>query len=87
MELIAGARNKTAQLQAAKLLLQFQMIYPTQADIDWAMLQLPIFRLSHGIGILDCLIASGSHRLQAPLYTHNIKHFGLLLGPMAQKPY
>ena len=63
------------------------MVYLTQADLDWAMQTQMRYELSHGVGMMDCLIASVSHRLQLPLYTHNLKHFTPLLGALAQKPY
>ena len=66
---------------------QFEMIYLTQADLDWAMQTQMRYELSHGVGMMDCLIASVSHRLQFPLYTHNLKHFAPLLRNLAQKPY
>jgi predicted nucleic acid-binding protein len=87
MELMSGARDKTEQLKSARLLARFQMVYPTQADMDWAMEQQMAHALSHGVGVLDCLIASVNHRLQLPLYTGNLKHFARLLGDLARKPY
>ena len=66
---------------------QFDMLYLTEADFDWAMAAQMRYELSHGVGMMDCLIASVSHRLQIPLYTHNLKHFAPLLGELAQKPY
>ncbi|NWF68509.1 MAG: hypothetical protein HXY40_05435 [Chloroflexi bacterium] len=56
------------------------------ADIDWAADRLADFRLSHGVEIMDCLIAAPCHRLQLPLYTHNLKHLTPLLGALAHKP-
>ena len=87
LELISGAQNRQAQLQAVRLLNQFQMVYYIQSDMDWAMEQLVAFNLSHNIGQMDCLIASVSHRLRLPLYTQNLKHFTPLLGSLAQTPY
>jgi predicted nucleic acid-binding protein len=63
------------------------MIYYTQADLDWAMQQQMTYELSHGVGMMDCLIASISARTQMPLYTHNLKHFAPIIGSLAQKPY
>jgi predicted nucleic acid-binding protein len=52
------------------------------------MQQLERYRLSHGVGINDCLIASVAHRLQLPLYTHNLKDMRVLLGEtLVIKPY
>ena len=87
MELIIGAQNKAVQRRAVEFLTQFGMIYLTQADMDWAMQQLMAYHLSDNVGMMDCLIAAPSYRLQLPLYTHNLKHFAPLLGPLAQKPY
>ena len=59
-----------------------------QVDQEWAMQQMELLRLSHGVSINDCLIASVAHRLQVPLYTHNLKHMQVLLGDtLPQKPY
>jgi predicted nucleic acid-binding protein len=87
MEVISGGMNKAERLRAAGLLRQFAMIYTIQVDLDWAMQAQMRYELSHGVGMIDCLIASVNHRLQVPLYTHNLKHFAPILGPLAQKPY
>lgn len=87
MEIIGGGQNKAERLRAARLMKQFEMTYLTQADFDWAMRTQARYELSHGVGMLDCLIASVSFRLQLPLYTHNLKHFSPIIGNLAQKPY
>jgi predicted nucleic acid-binding protein len=87
METLDGALNKAAQRRAVALLTQFDIVYLTQADMDRAMRQLAAYKLSHNSGMMDCLIASVSHRLQVPLFTRNIRHFTPLLGPLAQSPY
>ena len=43
--------------------------------------------LSHGVGILDCLIAAIAFRLAKPFYTFNLKHFQIIPGLDAQAPY
>jgi predicted nucleic acid-binding protein len=87
MEVIGGGPNKVKRLQAAQLLQQFEMIYLTQTDLDWAMQQQLTYELRYGVGMMDCLIASVSYRLHIPLYTHNLKHFTPILSTLAQKPY
>lgn len=88
MELVYGARGKRGQVESLKLLNTLQLLYLTQADQDWAMQQLLGYRLSHGVATEDCLIASVCHRLQVPLYTHNLKDMLRLLGPnLVIKPY
>ena len=87
MEVIGGGQNKIERLRAARLLQRFTMTYFSQSDLDWAMQQQMIYELSHGVGMMDCLIASISARMQIPLYTHNLKHFVPVIGSLAQKPY
>jgi predicted nucleic acid-binding protein len=87
LEVIDGARNKTNRNHALKFLSQFDMVYLTQVDQDWAMQQFARYRLSHGIDVPDALIAAPSHRLQLPLYTRNLKHYTPLLDNLAQEPY
>ncbi len=50
------------------------------------MEQMERYRLSHGVTINDCLIASVAYRLEVPLYTHNIKDMTPLFGKLAVKP-
>jgi len=79
LEVMYGAPGKSAQAACKTLMDQFEMLYLTQTDQDWAMEQMVNYRLSHGIEINDCLIASVYHRLQVPIYTHNIKDITKLL--------
>jgi predicted nucleic acid-binding protein len=87
MEVVTGGENKAERLRAAHLMQRFTLLYLEQTDWDWAMQQQMAYELSHGVGMMDCLIASVSQRLQIPLYTHNLKHFAPLIGQLAQKPY
>lgn len=87
MEVIGGGPTKIKRIQAARLMQRFEMIDLIPADFHWAIEQQMIYELSHGVGMMDCLIACASQRLQIPLYTHNLKHFTPLIGSLAQKPY
>lgn len=88
LEVMHGAPGKAGQATCKAILSQFDMEYLTPADMDWAMQQLERYRLSHGVGIHDCLIASVAHRLQVPLYTHNLKDMRVLLDEtLVIKPY
>lgn len=87
MELMVGAKSKRDQIIAKRLLTQFDVFYMTRVDQEMAMQFLASFSLSHGVGVLDCQVASVSYRLGLPLYTRNLKHFAPLLGTLAQKPY
>jgi predicted nucleic acid-binding protein len=87
LEVMEGASNKASQAQCKTLLSQFDTLYLTPADQQWAMQQLEHFQFSHHIGRDDCLIAAVAYRLQRPLYTHNLKDMTPLVGPLAIQPY
>jgi tRNA(fMet)-specific endonuclease VapC len=79
MEIMYGAAGKAAQAKCKAILNEFEMEYLARSDMDWAMQQLERYQLSHGAETNDCLIASVCHRLQVPLYTHNVKDMRVLL--------
>ena len=88
LEVIYGAPGKAGQTRCKALLSQFELVYLTREDMDWAMRQMEQYRLSRGVSVNDCLIASVAHRLQVPLYTHNLKDMHVLLGTSAViQPY
>lgn len=88
LETIFGANGKRGQVESLKVLRRFQVIYLTEADQAWAMAQLLEKRLKFGVATSDCLIASVCHRLQVPIYTHNVKHMLRLLDPnLVIQPY
>ncbi len=88
LEVMYGAPGKAGQQTCEIIMSQFELLFLTHTDQDWAMQRMKTYRLSHGVGILDCLIASVAYRLQVPLYTHNLKHMRLLLGDvLAVQPY
>jgi len=88
MEIMYGAAGKAGQAKCKVILSEFVMEYLTRTDMDWAMQQLERYRLSHGVGINDCLIASVCQRLQVPLYTHNLRDMRVLLDEvLVVRPY
>lgn len=87
LEVMEGTSNKANQAQCKNLLSQFELLYLTSSDQQWAMQQLERFQFSHHIGMGDCLIAASAYRLQLPLYTHNLKDMTPMLGDLAVKPY
>jgi predicted nucleic acid-binding protein len=87
LEVMEGANNKANQAQCKAILSQFETVYLTPSDQQWAMQQIKRFQFSHHIGMNDCLIASVAYRLQVPLYTHNLKDMTPMLGKLAVVPY
>lgn len=87
LEVLDGVQNRRAEVQAIRMLKDFERVELVQADFDWAIDRMTKFKLSHNADSGDCLIAAVSYRLQVPLYTRNTKHFTPMLGALAQKPY
>jgi predicted nucleic acid-binding protein len=87
LELIEGAQDKNKLVTLLKFLKMFEQVRLLPDDLDWAIDRSIRYRLSHQVSMMDCLIASASARLQIPTYTSNLKHFQVLIGQLAQKPY
>lgn len=87
IEVMYGAGSKAKQATCKTILSQFDLVYLTATDQDWAMQQMERYRLSHGVTTNDCLIAAAAYRLQVPLYTHNLKDLTPMIGALAVKPY
>lgn len=87
MEVMSNATNLSAQQGAGKFLTQFEMIYPTEQDIQWAMRQLVAHQINHGVTHRDCMIASLCHRLQIPLYSRDLRPFAPLIPDFLRQPY
>lgn len=87
MELLSRATNKKLLLEAHAILRGFEVVYLSENDQEWAFWKFSDLRLRYSTGLTNCLIASAAHRLQVPLYTHNLKHMRPLLGEQAIKPY
>lgn len=88
LEVMEGAQGKLGQANTLEILASFELAFLTEDDLAWAMRRLLTYRLSHGVAVNDCLIASVCHRLELPLYTHNAKHMVRILDPaLVIKPY
>lgn len=87
MEVMQGAGSMASQVLCKNILGKFELLHLTSADQEWAMQQLERLQFSHHVGMNDCLIAAVAHRLQLPLYTHNLKDITPLIGNSAVKPY
>src|SRR6476619_6387982 len=58
IEVMYGAGSKAKQVMCKAILSQFDLIYLTSIDQNWAMQQMEDYRLSHGVTTDDCLIAA-----------------------------
>ncbi|MFO7314351.1 type II toxin-antitoxin system VapC family toxin [Rhodothermus marinus] len=87
MELIQGCRSKKEQRQLQRSLIPFGVVWPLPEDCDRALELFMQYHLSHGVGMLDVLIAQTALALEVPLYTFNQKHYQFLSALQTVQPY
>ena len=86
MELLAGCRNKGEIKIVEDMFARFITIYLDEISAKIAYSLFKRFRLSHGIGIFDSLIAATAIHHELPLLTKNIKHFSMIQRLTILKP-
>lgn len=87
MELIQGCRNKEEQERLWRAVMPYGVVWLMPADCDRVLELFLEHRLSHGVGLLDVLIAQTALALKVPLYTFNQKHYQFLSELQTVQPY
>ena len=87
MELIQDAQNAQQLRKAIKLVAPLSVVWPTEGDCNRALSDFTTYHLSHGLGLLDSLIAACGIGLSATLCTFNVKHYGMIPGLTLEQPY
>lgn len=87
MEILQGARNRREQQLLAEQLGMYTIVHLDEGDSKQALNWFKEFHLSHGVGILDCLIAAIAVRIGKPFYTFNLKHFQVFPALDVREPY
>lgn len=87
MEILLGARDKQEQRVVSEELARYVNLHLESGDSQNAQQWFEQFHLSHGIGIMDSLIAAVAVRVGKPLYTFNLRHFQVIPGLDARVPY
>jgi predicted nucleic acid-binding protein len=87
MELIQAAQNQRQVRRVLKLIAPMPVVWPVEADCNRAIVDFTTFHLSHGLGLLDALIAACAVGRSATLCTFNTKHFQCVPGLMTNEPY
>lgn len=87
MELVQDARNAQEVRRALKLAAPLQVVWPTEADCDRALSDFAAYHLSHGLGLLDALIAACAVGMSATLQTFNDKHYRAVPNLLMNQPY
>jgi predicted nucleic acid-binding protein len=87
MELIQDARNAREVRQVLQLTKPFSIVWPTESDCHRALNDFSVYHGSHGLGLLDALIAACAIGRSATLYTFNAKHYRVVPGLVVAEPY
>ncbi len=87
MELIQGAQDARQVREALRLTAPLPVVWPTTADCQRALADFTAFHLSHGLGLLDALIAAIAVGLSAELCTFNDKHDRIVPSLVTVQPY
>jgi predicted nucleic acid-binding protein len=87
MELIQDALNSRQIRDVQKLIAPFTIIWPSEGDCRRALADFSKFHLSHGLGLLDALIAACAVGADATLLSFNIKHYRVIPGLSVKEPY
>ena len=69
MELVQDARNANEVRRALRLVAPFPVVWPDEVDCTFALSVFSTYHLSHGVGLLDALIAACAIGRCATLYT------------------
>lgn len=75
MELIQGCRTKSEQQRMQKALKEYLLLWPSKDACNLALKNFAAHYPSHGIGILDAIIAEIAVEASFPLHTFNQKHY------------
>jgi len=87
MELVQDARNAAEVSRVLKMVAPLQIVWPTESDCARALSNFTTHHLSHGLGLLDALIAACVVGFSATLCTFNEKHYKVVPGLVTSQPY
>jgi len=74
-ELLTGCQNRSEQRVVERELSLYETVGLSEEASQTALERYKHFRLSHGVGFLDCLIAATAFHNELGLATLNLKHF------------
>jgi predicted nucleic acid-binding protein len=86
-EVLEGARDAREQSSLRTFFGGFDVVAPTEVDARLSIDLLAAYRLSHGVGWPDCLIAATAIRTGRSVVTTNVKHFAPFPNLQVVRPY
>lgn len=86
-ELVAGCRSRRELAVLERELRLYRTIWIDTAQSQLADRWHKRFRLTKGVGYLDCLIGAAASGMALPLVTLNEKHFKVFPGVEVRRPY
>ena len=87
MELIQDSPSSQHVQKALKLVSPFPIVWPTEAECNRALADFAAYHLSHGLGLLDAVIAACAVGRSATLCTFNVKHYTVVPELVTEQPY
>jgi len=87
LELVQGAVNKAEMRRIRTFLADFPLLWPTAEELTRAFDEYAVLRLSHGLGLLDSLIAATATGAGEVLATFNVAHFDAVPELATAQPY
>ncbi|HEX5102204.1 MAG TPA: PIN domain-containing protein [Pirellulaceae bacterium] len=87
MELVQDARNASEVNQALKLVAPLSVVWPAEVDCNRALADFAAYHLTHGLGLIDAMIAATAVGRSLTLYTFNSKHYRSVPGLLFAEPY
>lgn len=87
MELIQDAQNARQVRQVQQIFAPLPLVWPSTADCENAFSLFSRLHLSHGLGLLDALIAATALGSNATLCTFNTKHYRSIETLLMLQPY
>jgi len=87
MELIAGCRDEIEVQRAQKLIASFPLIHLSHVESAAAYDLVVAYNKSHGLSIPDAFIAATALTQGLELATDNDRHFRMIPGLSAARPY
>lgn len=87
LELVLGCQDKNELSRVQAFLQRFILVWPSETDLNYALIHYAPLKLAHRIGGMDALIAATVTGRQGILVTSNVRHFRAIPDMMTETPY